>query len=133
MKFFYNFFLALCLVLFTLASSVDATVDGGTCSTDVDCTDNAGASVCSNSLCYAPLTDSNFRTACVAWVSSPGTATTTYGLIADWNTGEVTDMSTAFDNMSNPGANAFNDDISQWDTSSVTTMAYVSVERIICS
>jgi surface protein len=101
MKFFNNFFLALCLVLFALASSVDAAVEA--------------------------ITQANFQTACTAWVSNSVTATATYGDIAGWNTGAVTDMTNAFRD-----AASFNDDISLWDTSAVTTMYQVSNERIIC-
>jgi surface protein len=71
------------------------------------------------------ITDANFQTACSAWVSNPGAATTTYGDIAGWNTGEVTDMSQAFQN-----AYSFNDDISAWDTSLVTDMQGVSNVRM---
>ena len=40
-----------------------------------------------------------------------------YGLIGDWNTSEVTDMSKLF-----WGLDDFNEDISKWDTSKVTDM-----------
>jgi surface protein len=63
------------------------------------------------------LTDSNFQTACDAWVSNPTTATATYGNIKFWNTGAVTNMDFAFQSKG-----SFNDDISLWDVSSVTTM-----------
>jgi hypothetical protein len=56
------------------------------------------------------LTDSNFQTACNAWVSDPSAATLTYGDIKFWDTSDITDMSNAFEN-----AGSFNDDISAWD------------------
>jgi surface protein len=66
------------------------------------------------------LTDANFITACNAWVSDNITATATYCAIQYWNTGAITDMSSAF-----AGANTFNDDISLWDTSSVITILHM--------
>jgi hypothetical protein len=38
------------------------------------------------------ITDANIGTAVTAWVTSPGTAATTYGNIADWNTASVTSI-----------------------------------------
>jgi surface protein len=58
-----------------------------------------------------PLTDSNFKPACAAWL---GGDTVTYGHIKDWKTGAVTDMSAVFQN-----AGSFNDDISGWNTGQV--------------
>jgi surface protein len=69
--------------------------------------------------------DSNFQVACDAWVSDSSAATATYGDIAGWDTSAVMDMSNAFKN-----AASFNDDISLWNTSSVTNMRDVSNERI---
>ena len=44
-----------------------------------------------------------------------------YGSIEHWNTSEVIDMSDMFGGAVNEGT-AFNQDISSWDTSKVTTM-----------
>jgi hypothetical protein len=38
------------------------------------------------------ITDANFKTAADAWLSDSATATTTYGLIADWNTAAVSNI-----------------------------------------
>jgi surface protein len=98
------------------------------------------------------LTDSNFQTACDAWVADPTTAAPIYGDIKFWDTSSVTDMSGAFkdafsfnDDISAwdvskvismhetfNSAYAFNQDISAWDTSGVTTMRAVSNESITC-
>jgi surface protein len=73
------------------------------------------------------LTDSNFQTACDAWISNPTTATATYCTIQYWDTSSVTSMSNAFN-----GASSFNDDITSWDVSSVTAMNDVSNESMPC-
>ena len=85
---------------------------------------------------------SQLQTAVNDWVSDPVAATTTYGQINTWCTGDITDMSELFmdklsfnDDISNwdvynvtnmfqmfKNASAFNQDISQWDVSSVTNM-----------
>tara|TARA_B100000614_G_scaffold254316_1_gene269532 strand:+ start:371 stop:1699 length:1329 start_codon:yes stop_codon:yes gene_type:complete len=47
-----------------------------------------------------------------------------YGLMANWNTSQVTNMQSAFYTTANdPFAKQFNGDISNWDTSNVTNMA----------
>ena len=61
-----------------------------------------------------PLTDANFQTAVNLWFSDEANATATYGHIRDWNTSAVTNMNNAFRNR-----NSFNEDISDWDVSSV--------------
>jgi hypothetical protein len=73
------------------------------------------------------LTDSNFQTACDAWVSDPSAATATYGDIKFWNTSAVTRMPQAFLNRA-----SFNDDISRWDTSNVVSLFQVCNERMTC-
>ena len=72
----------------------------------------------------AQLTDATIQTAVNAWISDPTQAQFTnagnnpyYGLIAGWDTSQVTNMSNLFYNKS-----FFNDDISQWDVSNVTNM-----------
>ena len=66
------------------------------------------------------LTDSNLQTAVDLWISDPGTATETYGLIGNWDVSAITTMSYLFRFKT-----FFNDDISQWDVSGVTDMSGV--------
>ena len=74
--------------------------------------------------------DSTIRTAVVAWLSDATAAEATYGHISTWETGGVTDMTYLFCGywqnrgqyiLCNPAAASFNDDISAWDISGVTT------------
>ena len=79
------------------------------------------------------LNDSNFRTAIDLWISNESEANATYGHISNWNTSAVTDMSYLFrsiiidnfgnEQIDNTKGKLFNEDISQWDVSSVTNMA----------
>jgi hypothetical protein len=71
------------------------------------------AHVCS----LTAITDANIDAAVTAWITSPTTATLTYGNIGDWNTAAVTSMANAFD-----GKTTFNDDIGSWNVASVTRM-----------
>lgn len=68
-----------------------------------------------------------------AWMADPVAAAATYGAIGTWDVSRVTDMRCVFGsadiwgpckdpNGGNDGAYTFNDDISGWDVSSVTTM-----------
>ena len=73
-------------------------------------------------------TDADIKVAVRAWVN-PATraaAGITYGHISDWETGNVTDMSNLFNGNIYGGGDShvmlFDDDISAWDTSNVTTM-----------
>ena len=77
------------------------------------------------------MTDSNIRSARDAWVSNSAAAEATYGHISTWDTSGVTDMSYLFCGEDSPvavfmGCNKkarwFNDDISAWETYSVTMM-----------
>ena len=52
-----------------------------------------------------------------AWFINQVAATAKYGPIEDWDTSEVIDMSNLFF-----GAESFNENISMWITSKVTTM-----------
>ena len=63
------------------------------------------------------ITDANIQTAVDLWISDSAAATTTYGVISDWDVSQVTDMGGLFN-----GKTTFNDDISNWNVSSVTNM-----------
>ena len=81
-------------------------------------------------------TDTTIREAVAAWFANATAAEAMYGPIATWETGKVTDMSMLFcvkkDWMDDPGQDTFkncvltdptfNEDISAWDNSRVTTM-----------
>ena len=64
-----------------------------------------------------------------SWLADPTTAAAEYGPISDWNTGKITDFSELFCATSfrgickhyNSAARNFNDDITRWNTSAVTT------------
>ena len=76
------------------------------------------------------MTNRVIRTAVGQWLSNPAAAEATYGHISTWETGGVTDMADLFSAYSgygsyNSAAASFNEDISAWDTSSVTTMVYM--------
>ena len=73
-------------------------------------------------------TDADIKVAVRAW-ANPATraaAEITYGHISDWETSQVTNMEKLFCGIIDWGGDAimqsFNDDISRWDTSNVTTM-----------
>jgi surface protein len=68
----------------------------------------------------AALTNSSFITARDLWFTNQTQAEATYGLIGDWNTTGVTSMNNAF-KVANNVTNGFNEDISGWDTSNVTS------------
>ena len=63
------------------------------------------------------LNDSNFHNAIALWFDAEVNATAIYGHISDWNTSAVTNMFSAFKELS-----SFNEDISGWDTSNVIDM-----------
>jgi hypothetical protein len=77
--------------------------------------------------------DGSIRFAVAAWLSDSAAAEATYGHISTWETGGVTDTSCLFAAEScysgtqggwyqNSAAVSFNEDISAWDTSGVTSM-----------
>ena len=66
------------------------------------------------------LTNSSLGTAIDLWFTNQSQAEATYGLIGDWNTTGVTSMNNAF-KVANNVTNGFNEDISGWDTSNVTS------------
>ena len=73
-------------------------------------------------------TDADIKAATRAW-ANPATsaaAEITYGHISDWETGNVTNMEKLLCGLTNWGGDAnmqsFNDDISRWNTSNVTTV-----------
>ena len=68
------------------------------------------------------LTNSNFSTARDLWFTDQAQAEATYGLIGNWNTTAVTNMSNAF-SFAGVVTNDFNEDISGWDISNVTNIS----------
>lgn len=77
----------------------------------------------------APLTDETLRDAVTAWCDDPDSAIGVYGNISDWDTSGVTDTSYLFSEYSDSiytkgycsTYDTFNEDISRWNMSSVTT------------
>ena len=69
-----------------------------------------------------PLTNSNFFTARDLWFTNQAQAEATYGLIQNWNTTSVTSMVNAF-SVGGVKTNGFNEDITGWDVSNVTSMS----------
>ena len=73
--------------------------------------------------CNAPgaaITDNNFSAAITDWLDKGNTSQ--YGDITRWCTGDVTDMSNAFNGLESTEKANFNADISGWNTSRVTNM-----------
>jgi hypothetical protein len=81
---------------------------------------------------YVFTTKASLQTAVQEYKTDPTGAIATYGRIANWDVSAITDMSSLFsedrdggynyDDNGNPLLDIFNDDISSWDTSGVTTM-----------
>ncbi|NVK73079.1 MAG: DUF285 domain-containing protein [Oceanospirillaceae bacterium] len=63
------------------------------------------------------LNDETIREAVKLWLKNESEAINKYGHIKDWDTSEVTDMSSLFEN-----AESFNQPIGNWDTSNVISM-----------
>jgi hypothetical protein len=73
--------------------------------------------------------DANIGTAATAWLTSPSTATATYGNIADWDTSAVTSMAGLF-YPSTTARPTFNGDISKWNVASVSNMYRVRHDSV---
>ncbi len=73
-----------------------------------------------------PLNNEEIRKAVKLWVKDPITATLTYGHISDWDTSSITTMKALFS-----GQFDFNNDISRWDVSNVIDMSYMFQSTII--
>jgi surface protein len=76
-----------------------------------------------------PLTDANIRAALASWYSDPESAVATYGYISTWDVSGVFGHSERFcgsfvcrSSVDVFASQAFNDNISSWDTSSTTNM-----------
>jgi hypothetical protein len=73
------------------------------------------------------FTTSTLRTAVTAWCSNPTSAEATYGHISGWDTSQVDDMSELFSFYGYCGnggiLETWNEDISDWIVSSVTSMS----------
>ena len=65
---------------------------------------------------FEPQTKEELQTA-VEWVDDNASALATYGEINTWDVSLITDMSNLFN-----GKSEFNEDLSNWDVSSVTSM-----------
>ena len=85
-----------------------------------------------------PLTNANIYEAVALWNSDKSSCITTYGHISFWDTGSVTNMDYLFCgieswekcSLSNVD---FNEDLSKWDVSKVTSMRYVSMRARLSS
>jgi hypothetical protein len=78
-------------------------------------------SFCGSGCTITCVTDGNIRTAVTAWITSPTTAAATYGSIGDWDVSGLSNMAALFypSVIARP---TLNDDISKWNTASVSTM-----------
>ena len=75
---------------------------------------------------FEPLNDININTAIQLWFQAKEDAEILYGLINYWDTRNVTNMEKLFFEKTN-----FNEDISGWTTSSVTSMEVCIVNYVI--
>lgn len=67
----------------------------------------------------ASLTNEGLRNAVDLWLEDPEAAEREYGPIGEWDTSEVTNLDSLFQNQAN-----FDEDISNWDVKRVTSMQY---------
>mmetsp|Transcript_40628 Transcript_40628/g.100893 ORF Transcript_40628/g.100893 Transcript_40628/m.100893 type:complete len:164 (+) Transcript_40628:64-555(+) len=66
--------------------------------------------------------DATIQIAAKAWCNDPGAAAARYGDISNWDTSQVTTMSDLFCTSTHPKCDTFNGTMTHWDTSSVTDM-----------
>ncbi len=85
--------------------------------------------MCGASCSLTCLIDANIGAAATAWLTSPSTATTTYGPIADWDTAAVTSMANLF-YPSSTARPTFNGDIGKWNVASVSNMERVRLDSV---
>lgn len=79
-------------------------------------------------ICNEPFTNNSLKNAVILWCRDSigrNEAITNYGHISSWNTSNVTVMNSLFQGTIVPGADTFNDDISNWDVSNVVDMSYM--------
>ena len=69
---------------------------------------------------YPFATKASLETAVQMWVNDQATALSTYGPLSVWVVSSITDMGDLFS-----GLQTFNEDISSWDTSGVTSMYWM--------
>jgi hypothetical protein len=87
------------------------------------------SSMCGASCSLTCLIDANVGVAATAWLTSPSTAATTYGPIADWDMSAVTSIASLF-YPSNTARPTFNSDISKWNVASVSNMYRVRLASV---
>lgn len=69
------------------------------------------------------LNNDSLKAAVELWMTNKSAAIETYGHIEDWNTALVTDLASKFNyNHNKHWPKGFNEDISKWNVSSVTTL-----------
>jgi hypothetical protein len=89
---------------------------------------------------YTPLTNSNIKTAAQLWVSNQASATSTYGLVHNWDLSQVTNLAYVWCGLdaANYGSayvamQSFNDDTSTWDVSKVITISNSKLTLLHCA
>ena len=85
-----------------------------------------------------PITNANIYGAVALWNSDQSSCIATYGHISFWDTGSVTSMDYVFCGTGSrkkcPLSNTdFNEDLSKWDVSKVTSTLYVSIYWSRCA
>ena len=66
---------------------------------------------------FEQITNGNIKTAATAWMNDKATAKLKYSKISLWKTGDVINMDELFKD-----AASFDEDLSKWDVSKVTSM-----------